>query len=96
MTVVVVTLVHIYDAKTTDTKWNGKWDLRTCENPDGWSSVFSIPLDETGMTLLQNNKLSATIMLTVRQSNGRNEAAIWGGGRVHSPDSFGDLILDLE
>ena len=86
----------IYDAKTTDTKWNGKWDLRTCENPDGWSSVFSIPLDETGMTLLQNNKLSATIMLTVRQSNGRNEAAIWGGGRVHSPDSFGDLILDLE
>ena len=86
----------IYDAQTTNSEWNGKWSVKTSEDPDGWSSVFQIPFDEMGVTLLQSNKLSATIMFTVRQSNGRNEAAIWGGGRVHSPDSFGELILDLE
>ena len=85
-----------YDAMTTDPKWNGKWSLRTAENPDGWSSIAKIPMDDTATVLQLSNKLTATVMVTVRQPNGRNEAAIWGNSKVHSPESFGELIMDLE
>ena len=65
-------------------------------SPDGWRSVAKIPLETLGMTLLESNKLSALLMITAANPQGRNEASTWGGGKVHSPDSFGELIFALE
>ena len=48
------------------------------------------------MTLLESNKLASLLMIVTTNPQGRNEHATWGGGKVHSPDSFGDLILALE
>ena len=86
----------MYDAKLTDSKWNGDWEVRTETCADGWRSVARIPLKMMGMTLLESNRLNALMMLTVVSPEKKSQATTWGGGKVHSPDSFGDLILDLE
>ena len=89
-------LGSLYDAKLTDSKWNGPWEVRVQTGPDGWRSVAKIPLETLGMTLLESNKLSSLLMITAANPQGRNEASTWGGGKVHSPDSFGELIFALE
>ena len=86
----------LYDAKQTDSTWNGDWEVRTEPSSDGWRSVVRIPFETLGMTLLESNKLTALIMITSVDPQKKNEHATWGGGKVHSPDSFGELILDLE
>ena len=86
----------LYDAKLTERNWNGDWEVRTKECEDGWRSVARIPLKTMDATLLESNKISSLLMITVAKPDGKNEAATWGGGKVHSPDSFGKLVLSLE
>ena len=86
----------VYDALATGKTWNGKWEVRTEKVKDGWRSVMKIPFEEMGFVLQVNNKLSAMLMMTHVTEEGRERNSIWGGGQVHSPDSFGELILDLE
>ena len=86
----------LYDARATETEWNGKWEVRIEKCADGWRSVAKIPFTEMGFVPQENNKLTMMPMVTSRNEKGRNENAVWGGGTVHSPDSFGELIFDLE
>ena len=85
----------LYDARATDPSWNGKWEVKVEKRKDGWKSVARIPFDTMGFTLQQRNKLSSLIFIS-SSTEKKQEYATWGGGKVHSVDSFGELILDLE
>lgn len=86
----------LYDARGGDYTWNGNWEVRVEKGVDGWRSVAKIPFSEMGFTVQVYNKLSAMLMITSFDEKDRREHAVWGGGRVHSPESFGELVLDLE
>ena len=87
-----------YDAFCTDGKWNGEWDVKTQFKDGEWRAVAIIPFKTINFVLEQNNRLSALIyrVRTKRTPTDRSEHGSWGGGRVHSADSFGDLVFSLE
>lgn len=85
-----------YDAKLTDPSWNPEWEVKTWTSENKWESVAKIPLDTLGVEILKSNKLRALPMITSCDKEQKGENATWGGGIVHSPDSFGELILWLE
>lgn len=85
-----------YDAKLTDPSWNPEWEVKTWTSENKWGSVAKIPLDTLGVEILKSNKLRALPMITSCDKEQKGENATWGGGVVHSPDSFGELILSLE
>ncbi|MBR7108027.1 MAG: DUF4838 domain-containing protein [Lentisphaeria bacterium] len=87
-----------YDAYCTDSKWNGEWDVKTEFKNGEWRSVAIIPFKTLGFVLEQNNRMSALVyrVQTKRHNNDRSRHVSWGGGKVHSADSFGDLVFALE
>lgn len=85
-----------YDAVLTDKEWNADWTVKTRIVKDGWQAVARIPFDSVNFKVMQTNRLKALIY-RCRVGGGKHPVhSSWGGGVVHSADSFGELILSLE
>ena len=67
--------------------------------PDGeWRAVAAIPLKAVGIAPEQNNKVPMLFyrLHPARSPKEHARHTSWGGGKVHSPDGFGDLVFQLE
>lgn len=88
-----------YDALGTNAGVDIKWDVKSRFKHGVWSSVAVIPFKSIGIIPEQDNRVQALIF---RIRTARNDpklprmTASWNGGEVHSPDSFGELILAME
>ena len=88
---------NCYDALGTNNKWNGKWTLKTQNKPGEWRAVMSIPFTTLKAHIEQNNKIPALFYRVRSERPGmKSLQSTWGGGKVHSADTFGNLIFDLE
>ena len=89
-----------YDARCTDSEWNTPvpWEVRTQIKDGEWRAVAAIPLKAVGIAPEQNNKVSALFYRAhpPRGPKERTRHTSWGGGKVHSPDGFGELVFQLE
>lgn len=85
-----------YDAVLTNREWNADWTVKTEVVKDGWKAVVRIPFDSINFKIMQTNRLKALIYRCQAGDTKRSVHSSWNGGVVHSPDSFGELIFDLE
>ena len=87
-----------YDACCTDAGWTAPWEVRTQVKDGEWRAVAAIPFKSAGIIPEQNNKVRALFFRTRpgKDETGPSEHSTWGGGKVHSVDSFGELIFELE
>ena len=89
-----------YDARCTDSEWNTPvpWTVKTQVKDGEWRAVAAIPLKAVGISPEQNNKVSA-LFYRAHPPRGPKQPTrhtSWGGGKVHSPDGFGELVFSLE
>ena len=89
-----------YDARCTDSEWNTPvpWTVKTQVKDGEWRAVAAIPLKAVGIVPEQNNKISA-LFYRAHPPRGPKQPTrhtSWGGGKVHSPDGFGELVFSLE
>ena len=62
-----------------------------------WRAVAAIPFASVGITVVQNNRVRFLFHRGRAGTQGKsNVHSSWGGGLVHSPDSFGELVFALE
>lgn len=87
-----------HDAYCTDGSWSGEWDVKTQFKDGEWRSVAIIPFKTIGFVIEQTNRMSALFyrVQTKRFAGDRSRHFSWGGGKVHSADSFGDLVFAHE
>jgi hypothetical protein len=85
-----------YDAILTNKDWNSEWTVRTQTVKDGWLAVVKIPFDSINFRIIQDNRLRTLIYRCQAGGGKRPVHSTWNGGVVHSPDSFGELVFDLE
>ena len=86
-----------YDALGTDNSWNGDWTLKVENKPGEWRAVMIVPFTTFKARIEQNNKIPALFYRVRGQRPGtKSLQSTWGGGKVHSADTFGNLIFDLE
>ena len=87
-----------YDAYGTNPNVDIQWDVKSSFKDGEWRSVAIIPFKSIGMIPEQNNRLQALIfrVRTKREVRYSRMLASWDGGKVHSPDSFGELVMALE
>ena len=86
-----------YDARGTDSAWNAPWEVRTEKRSGEWRAVAAIPLKSFDAGIEQNNRIRG-LFYRVRPSRGQERTvhSSWGGGKVHSFDTFGELVFALE
>ena len=87
-----------YDACVTDASWTAPWEVRTQVKDTEWRAVVAIPFKSVGIVPQENNRVKALFFRT-RPGRKPGEPAVhatWNAGKVHSVDSFGELIFDLE
>lgn len=86
-----------YDAHATDPAWNTAWDMKGELKNGEWRAVAAIPFASVGITVVQNNRVRFLFHRGRAGAQGKsNVHSSWGGGWVHSPDSFGELVFALE
>ncbi|OGV53636.1 MAG: hypothetical protein A2X49_06185 [Lentisphaerae bacterium GWF2_52_8] len=94
----------VYDANGYDNKWTGNWTRSIKRYPDRWESIATIPLEDIGCNVTENNKLRFLVYRSKYYSDGtkdkngkemqKREQSSWGGGFVHQPTGFGEITLD--
>ncbi|HCE43268.1 MAG TPA: hypothetical protein DET40_06950 [Lentisphaeria bacterium] len=94
----------VFDAKGYDSKWTGNWSRSIKRYPDRWESIATIPLEDIGCNITENNKLRFLPYRSKYSSDGtkdkngkevkKREQSSWGGGFVHQPTGFGEITLD--
>ena len=87
-----------YEGRITDPKWDAEWQVRTQVRDGEWRAVAAIPLKSVGIVPEQNNRVSALIYRAHPARGGKQPRrhSSWGGGKVHSVDSFSDLVFQVE
>ena len=88
-----------YEALGTNADWNTEWEVKTQVKDGEWRAVVAIPVAAVGAKLEQNNKVRALIYRCrpMREGEkGGHQHSTWGGGKVHSADSFGELVFSHE
>lgn len=83
----------IYDALTSNTAWNGNWEVRIRRGEDSWTSVVRFPLE--GILLKDKGKDIVRGLIFRSRSNtaSPSENSSWCGGTVHDTNTFGEMIL---
>ena len=81
-----------YDAHGFNSRWNGKWSVKTKVTSKGWKSVIVIPFSTVKINPARKKRIR---MLFYRQCHqgGKSEDSSWKGGKVHRPASFGVINL---
>ncbi|HWL52750.1 MAG TPA: hypothetical protein VNQ90_09960 [Chthoniobacteraceae bacterium] len=71
------------------------WEVVTRIDKDGWRAVARIPYAKLGMTADAPGLrgLFYRDYHSHAREEGKNERSTWGGGALHSPDAFGELIF---
>ena len=87
-----------YDGCVTESKWNAIWQVKTQVKDGEWRAVAAIPLKSVGIAPEQNNRVPALIYRShpARGKKQPRQHSSWGAGKVHSVDSFSDLVFLLE
>ncbi len=92
----------VLDANGYNAAWNGIWTRNIRRDKEKWSAIVTIPLENIGVNVTQNNKL---LFQPIRgkyyqsaDAKGKpkrvREMASWTGGWVHQMASFGELTLE--
>ena len=85
----------ISDSRGTDASWSCKWEARTQVLPGEWRAVAVIPLKSVNIAVERNNKVRALFFRARPARAGvagdKTIRSSWGGGKVHSASSFGQL-----
>ena len=87
-----------YDARCTEPRWNTEWEVRTQAKDGEWRAVAAIPFKSVGLVIEQNNRVRALFYTQIAPRSAAEHSinTAWCAGKVHSVDSFGELVFDLE
>jgi len=82
-----------YDAHGFNSRWNGKWSVKTKVTSKGWKSVVVIPFSTVKINPARKKRIRMFFYRQCHQG-GKSEDSSWKGGKVHRPASFG--VINLE
>ena len=96
----------VYDAKGYDNRWSSAWTRKVARYSDRWEAIVTIPLEDIGCNITENNKL---LFLPYRSKYYRDgsldkkgnvatkrEQSSWGSGFVHEVSAFGEITLQQQ
>lgn len=91
------TRLNRYDAAVYDKSWNGAWEPQVKVTDDGWISVVRFPFKTLGFEPIRINRIRFLPLCCDWQgAPWTNVYRTWGGGSTAAPESWGELVVDIE